>query len=168
MLLFSPKLKIVNENCVKIYSMLCKNVQFTTNLVGQLIILCKITAYYTVHRLHGRRKIFRTKDSSISSSEPSSSLSSSSSLILPYPVETKKKKEKSNILSENSETRELRTSCSHSYVYTSNHEVSLDSLYQSQGVNFDRPTLPLLDIGAVWVSLQLALQLMGVKELKGL
>lgn len=85
----------------------------------------------------------------------------------PWSFHTLCRQQNSNVTSENSETRELKT-CSHSCVYTSNHKVSLNSLYQGQGVNFDRATLPLLDIGAVWVSLQLAFQLMGVKEFKGL
>ena len=51
---------------------------------------------------------------------------------------------------------------------TSDDEVSLDGLYQGQGVDLDRPPLPLLDVGTVRVSLQLALELVGVEKLESL
>ena len=49
---------------------------------------------------------------------------------------------------------------------TSDHEVSLDSLHQGQGVDLHWAPLPLFHISAIWVSLKLTLQLVSVEELK--
>ena len=46
------------------------------------------------------------------------------------------------------------------------HEVSLNSLHQGQGVNLDRPAPPLPQVGTVRVALQLALQLVRVEKLE--
>lgn len=51
---------------------------------------------------------------------------------------------------------------------TSDDEVSLDSLHQRQGVDLHRAALPLLHVGTIRVSLQLALQLVRVEELQSL
>lgn len=49
---------------------------------------------------------------------------------------------------------------------TSDDQIPLDGLHQSQGVDLHRTAFPLLDVGAVRVSLQLTLQLVRVKELE--
>ncbi len=51
---------------------------------------------------------------------------------------------------------------------TSDNKISLNSLHQGQGVYLHRATFPLFNISAIWVSLQLTLELMCVEELQRL
>lgn len=67
----------------------------------------------------------------------------------------------------------LRTQMDHSssqrkQLLTSDNEVSFNGLHQCQGVDLHRAALPLLHISAVWVSLQLTLELMCIEELQSL
>lgn len=49
---------------------------------------------------------------------------------------------------------------------TSDNKISLNGLHQGQGVYLHRAAFPLFNISAVWVSLQLTLELMCVEELQ--
>lgn len=53
----------------------------------------------------------------------------------------------------------------HEQSLTSDDKVSLNGLHQGQGVYLHRATFPLFNISAIWVSLQLTLELMCVEEL---
>lgn len=52
--------------------------------------------------------------------------------------------------------------------FTSDNEISLNGLHQGQGVYLHRTAFPLFNISAVWVSLQLTLELMRIEELQRL
>lgn len=49
---------------------------------------------------------------------------------------------------------------------TSDNKISLNGLHQSQGVYLHGATFPLFNISAIWVSLQLTLELVCVEELQ--
>lgn len=51
---------------------------------------------------------------------------------------------------------------------TSDNKISLNGLHKSQGVYLHRAAFPLFNISAIWVSLQLTLELMCVEELQRL
>lgn len=48
---------------------------------------------------------------------------------------------------------------------TSDNKISLNGLHQSKRVNLHRAAFPLFNISAIWMSLQLTLELMCVEEL---
>lgn len=60
---------------------------------------------------------------------------------------------------------DIITDLSHASVVP-DHEVSLNGLHQGQRVNLDRSAPPLPQVGALWMPLQLALELVGVEELE--
>lgn len=61
-----------------------------------------------------------------------------------------------------------RDTCSSGSRLTSDHQVPLNGLHQRQRVDLHRAALPLLDVAAVRVPLQLTLELVRVEELERL
>lgn len=58
----------------------------------------------------------------------------------------------------------IQTNDLHPLLITSDNEISLNGLHKGQGVYLHRAAFPLFNISAIWVSLQLTLELVCVEE----